>query len=212
MSRVYGADVMIHPTAIVEPDVEIGPGTKIWDHAHIRKNARIGRECIIGEKTYIAYDVVIGNFVKINAMVYIPTAVTIEDFVMVSAGTVFTNDKLPRAFCPDLSGLAPSVPTEGTLPTLIRRGATIGANATIGCGIEIGRFAMIGMGSVVTKSVLDFHLVYGNPGRHQGYVCVCGDSLGEKAMFTGKGDGFQAGCRRCGRRYQHLDSNVIEVG
>ena len=96
----------MHPTAIVEDGVEIGPGTSVWSHVHIRGPARIGADCIIGEKTYIAYDVDIGDRVKINAFVYICAGVTIEDGVMISAGTVFTNDRFPRATMPDLSQLA----------------------------------------------------------------------------------------------------------
>jgi len=198
---------MIHPTALIEADVEIGAGSQIWDHVHIRQGARIGRNCIVGEKTYIAGQVQIGNHVKINACVYICALVTIEDLGMISAHTVFTNDKLPRAFAPDLSGLATSAVTDETLPTLVRRGATIGANATIGCGIEIGSFAMIGMGSVVTRSVADHALVVGNPARQRGYVCVCGQPLGAALRFE---QGLAA-CDRCGRRYSLAGGKVIET-
>lgn len=200
-------DKMIHPTALIEADVEIGAGSQIWDHVHIRQGARIGRNCIVGEKTYIASQVQIGNHVKINACVYICALVTIEDLVMISAHTVFTNDKLPRAFAPDLSGLATSAVTDETLPTLVRRGATIGANATIGCGIEIGTFAMIGMGSVVTRSVADHALVVGNPARQRGYVCVCGQPLGAALRFE---QGLAA-CDRCSRRYSLVGGKLIEA-
>ncbi len=176
-------NMTIHPSALVEPNVALGPRTKVWDNVHIRHGAAIGSDCIIGEKSYIAYDVRIGNYVKINANVYICAMVTIEDFVMISAGTVFTNDKFPRAFPPDMSGLASSEPNEETLATMVGQGATIGANATIGCGIKIGRYAMVGMGSVVTKSVPDYGLVFGNPARLQGYVCACGPQLGNKDVF-----------------------------
>ena len=198
-------DVTIHPTALVEANVSLGPGTQVWDNVHIRHGASLGRDCIVGEKSYIAYDVCIGNYVKLNANVYICAMVTVEDYVMISAGTVFTNDKFPRAFPPDLSGLASSDPNEETLPTLVKQGATIGANATIGCGIEIGRYAMVGMGSVVTKSVPDYGLVFGNPARLQGYVCVCGPLLGNRDVFGNYGT---AQCHRCGRHY-HLDGNQI---
>ena len=133
--------VRIHPTAIVEDGVEIGPGTSVWDNVHIRGPARVGDDCIVGEKTYIAYGVDIGDRVKINAFVYICTGVTIEDGVMISAGTMFTNDRFPRATMPDLSTLAPSEPDEHTLPTLVREGATIGAGCVIGCDLIIGRLA-----------------------------------------------------------------------
>jgi acetyltransferase-like isoleucine patch superfamily enzyme len=188
--------------------VVLGPGTKVWDNVHIRHGASIGGDCIIGEKSYIAYDVSIGNYVKINANVYICAMVTIEDYVMISAGAVFTNDKFPRAFPPDLSGLASSDPNEETLPTIVRQGATIGANATIGCGIEIGRYAMVGMGSVVTRSVPDYGLVFGNPAKLQGYVCLCGPMLGDKELFLHQGT---AQCHRCGRQYILEDNKVVEM-
>lgn len=164
----------VHPTAIIEGGVTLGDGTSVWDNVHIRHGASLGNECIVGEKSYIAYDVRIGNRVKINAMVYICAAVTIEDGVMISASTTFTNDRFPRATFPDLKSLRPSEPDEHTLPTLVREGATIGAGCIIGNDLEIGRWAMVGMGSVVTKSVPDFHLVLGSPARSVGVVCKCG--------------------------------------
>lgn len=168
-------NVRIHPTALVEEGVEIGPGTAIWDNVHIRGPARIGADCIVGEKSYIAYGVEIGARVKINAFVYLCTGVTVEDGVMISAGVTFTNDRFPRATTPDLAQLRGSEPDEHTLTTQVRAGATLGARAVIGCGLEIGRFAMVGMGAVVTRSVGDFHLVLGNPARLAGYVCRCGE-------------------------------------
>lgn len=175
IGRIGGITVMrIHPTAIVEENVIIGEGTSIWDSVHIRHGARIGEHCIVGEKSYIAYDVLIGSRVKINAMVYICAGVTIEDGVMISASTIFTNDRFPRATYPDLAVLRPSEPDEHTLPTMVREGATIGAGSIIGNDLEIGRWAMVGMGSVVTKSVPDFHLVLGSPARSIGAVCKCG--------------------------------------
>lgn len=169
--------VRIHPTAIVEQGVSLGEGTSVWDAAHIRHGTTLGDECIVGGKSYIAYDVQIGHRVKINSLVYICTAVTIEDGVMISAGVVFTNDRFPRAASNDLSTLRGSDPDEATRPTLVREGATIGAGAVIGCDLTIGRFAMVGMGSVVTRGVADFHLVVGNPARSIGAVCRCGEPL-----------------------------------
>lgn len=164
----------IHPSAIVEADVTLGAGTSVWDAVHIRHGATIGEHCIIGEKTYIAYDVTIGKLCKLNANVYVCAGVTLEDGVMVAAHTVFTNDLLPRATDPDIQHLHGSQPDESTLATHVRRGATIGANCTIGPGIEIGAFAMVGMGSVVTRSVPAHGLVVGNPARIAGAVCACG--------------------------------------
>lgn len=197
MNRI---NLRIHPTALIEDGVEIGDRTSVWDNVHIRFGTTIGEECIIGEKTYIAYGVRIGNRCKLNASVYVCTAVTIEDGVMVSAGTVFTNDRFPRATTPDLRTLRSSDPDEETLPTLVREGATIGANCTIGNDLVIGRFAMIGMGSVVTKSVPDFHLVVGNPARIAGYVCRCGHLL----------DG-ELHCKACGSVYFVHENHIVEA-
>ena len=171
------AESRIHPTAIIEDDVQFGRGVAVWDNVHIRHGASLGDECIVGEKSYIAYDVQIGNRVKINAMVYICYGVTIEDGVMISAGTIFTNDLFPRATTPDLAALRDSDPDEHTRQTRVCAGATIGAGCVVGSNLEIGRFAMIGMGSVVTRSVPDFHLVVGNPARSVGCVCRCGQPL-----------------------------------
>jgi acetyltransferase-like isoleucine patch superfamily enzyme len=201
----------IHPSAIIETGVEIGDGTAVWDNVHIRHSARTGRDCIIGEKTYIACGVRIGDRVKINAFVYICNAVTIEDGVMVSAGTVFTNDRLPRATNSDLTRLRPSEPDEHTLPTLVREGATIGANCTIGNDLVIGRFAMIGMGSVVTKSVPDYCLALGNPARIVGCVCRCGEVLRRFEEFAGPRD-EELACAVCGLRYAIKAGSVTDVG
>lgn len=166
----------IHPTAIVETGVEIGRSTSLWDSVHVRgPGTRIGEGCIIGEKTYIAYDVVIGDRVKVNAFVYICAGIRIEDGVMVSAGTIFTNDRFPRATTPDLAELLSSEPPDDMPVTVVRRGATIGARAVIGPGVEIGEFSMVGMGSVVTRDVAPHVLVTGNPARPRGLVCTCGE-------------------------------------
>jgi UDP-2-acetamido-3-amino-2,3-dideoxy-glucuronate N-acetyltransferase len=215
----------IHPTAIIEEGVVLGRGTAVWDSVHVRRDTELGEECIVGEKTYIAYRVRIGNRVKINSLVYICTGVTLEDGVMVGAGTVFTNDRFPRATTPDLKHLRPSDPDEHTRPTLVREGATIGAQCTIGSDLVIGRFAMVGMGSVVTRPVADFHLVLGNPARSVGCVCRCGQVL---LRFPGDGwhghlargdtgetpvprDVEEAVCRACGRRYAVRGGEVKEM-
>jgi len=203
--------VRIHPTAIVEDGVEIGPGSAVWDNVHIRAPTAIGRDCIIGEKSYIAYGVAIGDRVKINAFVYICTAVTIETGVMIAAGTIFTNDRYPRATTPDLATLRGSEPDEETLPTIVREGATIGAGCVIGCDLEIGRFAMVGMGAVVTRSVPDFHLVAGHPARTIGLVCRCGKRLqdGRDPVAVTPAE---LACHACGWRFRVEDDRVQEVG
>lgn len=199
----------IHPTALVEDAVEIGDGTAVWDNVHIRGPAKIGADCIVGEKTYIAYDVIVSDRVKINARVYICAGVTIDRGVMVSAGVIFTNDRFPRATTPDLEALRPSEPDEHTLETRVREGATIGAGAVIGPGLEIGRFSMIGMGSVVTRSVGDFHVVLGNPARLVGAVCRCGEPVAKRGEDGPLPDG-QVTCHRCGRAYTIEAGSVSE--
>jgi acetyltransferase-like isoleucine patch superfamily enzyme len=201
----------VHPSAIIEEGVEIGAGTSVWDNVHIRRAATIGCECIIGEKSYIAYGVRIGHRVKINAFVYICAAVTIEDGVMISAGTIFTNDRFPRATTTDLKHLRPSEPDEHTLATLVKEGATIGAGSTIGNDLSIGRFAMVGMGSLVTKSVPDFHLVLGHPATSVGCVCRCGQLLlrfqAEQAELSIR----EITCPACGLKYAIHDKVVTEL-
>lgn len=202
--------VRIHPTALVEDGALIGAGTAIWDNVHVRAPARIGRSCIVGEKTYVAYGVTIGDRVKINAFVYLCTGVTIEDGVMISAGTVFTNDRFPRATTPDLAALRGSGPDESTLTTRVREGATLGARSVIGPGLEIGRFAMVGMGAVVTRDVADFHLVLGHPARSVGAVCRCGQPI---ARWPKELPPKRAGatCVSCGRAYSIRQVAVNEL-
>jgi UDP-2-acetamido-3-amino-2,3-dideoxy-glucuronate N-acetyltransferase len=199
----------VHPTAVIEPDVSIGRNTSIWDHVHVRHSTRIGDECIVGGKTYIAYGVTIGDRVKINAFVYICTDVTIESGVMIAAGTVFTNDRFPRATTPDLRHLLSSDPDENTLATVVRAGATIGAHATIGPGVTIGRFAMVGMGSVVTRDVPDFALVHGNPAKVVGFACACGQKLAPSAFPYG--GAAELACSACNSRYAVEGSVVVEM-
>jgi acetyltransferase-like isoleucine patch superfamily enzyme len=202
--------VRIHPTALIEEGVAIGQGSAVWDNVHIRQSTTIGDQCIIGEKTYIAYGVKIGHRVKINAFVYVCNTVTIEDGVMISAGTIFTNDRFPRAATVDLRSLRPSEPDEHTLPTLVREGATIGAGCTIGNDLVIGRFAMIGMGSLVTKSVPDFHLALGHPAASVGCVCRCAQPLVRFATL-GNGTAKDVRCEGCGLKYVICDRTVTEL-
>jgi acetyltransferase-like isoleucine patch superfamily enzyme len=201
--------IHIHPTALVEDGVEIGDGTSVWDTVHIRAPSSIGRDCIIGEKTYIAYGVEIGDRVKINAFVYICNAVTIETGGMIAAGTTFTNDRFPRATTPDLSALR-SGPDEHTYPTRVRAGATVGARSVIGSNLEVGRFAMVGMGSVVTRSILDFHLVLGHPARSVGLVCRCGEPIARSQQRCQDITGTLT-CQACGLAYEVCRGRVIEL-
>lgn len=200
----------VHPTAILEDGVTLGLGTSVWDGVHIRHNTTIGEQCIVGEKTYIAYDVKIGRRVKINNHVSICTGVTLEDGVMVSAGCVFTNDRFPRATTPDLKTLRPSDPDEDTKRTLVKAGATLGAGSVIGNELTVGRFAMVGMGSVVTKSIPDFHLVMGNPARSVGGVCRCGHLF---TRFTNDQAGVdrELSCPKCPLRYRVTGQQISEL-
>jgi acetyltransferase-like isoleucine patch superfamily enzyme len=199
---------VIHPTAIVEEGAVVGTGTAIWDAAHVRRGAVIGKGCIIGEKTYIAPEARIGNLCKLNASVYVCSAVTIEDGVMIAAHTVFTNDSFPRATDPELRELRTSAIDEHTRPTLVRRGATIGANCTIGCDLTIGEFAMVGMGAVVTRDVPAHALVVGNPARVIGLVCRCGEPVvrGE----SGSHADFAGTCAACGRAFELRDGRFSD--
>ena len=192
----------IHETAIIEDDVSLGDGTSVWDNVHIRHGASLGEDCIVGGKSYVAYDVRIGNRVKINANVYVCNGVTVEDGVMLSAGVVFTNDRFPRAVTSDLSQLRPSEPDLETMLTTVREGATIGAGAIIGCDLEIGRFAMIGMGAVVTRTIGDFCLAIGNPARVVGFVCRCGNPIARFDRFENAPVADRIECERCGRVYR----------
>jgi acetyltransferase-like isoleucine patch superfamily enzyme len=210
MTTASSRVAFVHPRAEIEDGVEIGPGTSIWADVHVRGPARIGRDCIVGEKSYVAYGVDIGDRVKLNAFVYVCTGVTIEQGVMVAAGTIFTNDRFPRATTPDLSVLRPSEPDDETLPTLVREGATIGAGCVVGCGLSIGRFAMVGMGSVVTRSVADFHLVVGQPCRSIGLVCRCGQPF-LRFDDAAPPDRDGVACLACGRRFAVEDGAVAEL-
>jgi UDP-2-acetamido-3-amino-2,3-dideoxy-glucuronate N-acetyltransferase len=210
--------VRIHATAIIEPGVEIGPRTSIWDHVHVRRDTRIGADCSIGGKTLIAYEVVIGDMVKINSAVYICYGVTLERGVLVGAGTIFTNDRFPRATNPELTAPRSADPDEHTLLTRVREGASIGAGAIIGCDLTIGRWAMVGMGSVVTRTVPDFHLVVGSPARSIAALCRCGQLVyrfdgswpaGSEPLFF---EPVAAHCPACQRNYRiEADQSVSEI-
>jgi len=156
-----------HPTAVVESET-IGEGTRIWHFAHVRAGSKIGKNCNIGKSVYIDIGAQIGNNVKIQNFVSIYKGVAIEDDVFIGPSATFTNDLYPRAFSWD---------EEHVVLTRISRGASIGANATLVCGITVGEYAMVGAGSVVAENVLPFSLVLGNPGKQKGWVCYCGRRL-----------------------------------
>jgi len=202
-------DARVHPTAEIEPGVTIGAGTAVWAYVHVRgPDTRIGVDCIVGERTYVAYGVAIGDRVKLNAGVYVCTGVTLGTGVLVGAGVVFTNDRYPRATTPDLAAWRPSKPDERTLPTVVEDGATIGAGSVVGCDLTIGRFAMVGMGAVVTRSVAPFHLVVGQPARTVAIVSRAGEPL---MRFSGARPPDREGlvCPASGLRYA-VRGGVVE--
>ena len=160
--------IYIHPTAVIDHGSTIGEGCKIWHFCHICAGANIGKNCVLGQNVHIGPNVNIGDGCRIQNNVSIFDGVTLEDSVFVGPSAVFTNVLNPRAEVNQHSRF---------LPTLVRRGATIGANATILCGSTIGSYAMVGAGSVVTHDVPDFALVYGNPARIHGKVCFCGHTI-----------------------------------
>jgi acetyltransferase-like isoleucine patch superfamily enzyme len=166
-NKLRRESVYIHPTAEVSKKAKIGAGTKIWNHAQIREEAEIGSNCVISKNVYIDKGVKVGNNVKIQNGISLYYGLTVEDNVLLGPHCVFTNDLYPRAFIGDYK----------VYPTIIRKGASIGANATIVCGITIGKFTMIGAGSVVTKNIPDFGFAFGNPAQLKGFACKCGKRL-----------------------------------
>ena len=184
----------IHPTADVAASAVIGPGTSVWNQAQVRDGARIGSNCVLGKNAYVDTGVQIGDRVKIQNNVSVYQGVTIEDGVFVGPHVCFTNDKVPRAINRD--GSAKTDADWEVSPTLVRRGAALGANSTILPGVSIGRWAMVGSGSVVTRDVLDYELVVGNPARRIGTACPCGEPLRD----ADDGSPFEGDCPRCGDR------------
>jgi UDP-2-acetamido-3-amino-2,3-dideoxy-glucuronate N-acetyltransferase len=175
----------IHPTSILEEPVTIGEGTKIWHFCHVMPYATIGNNCILGQNTFVASNVSIGNNVKIENNVSLFEGVTLEDDVFCGPSCVFTNVVTPRSFISQKGKYA---------MTLVKKGTTIGANSTIVCGHTIGKYAFIGAGSVVTKDIPDYALIYGNPAQIQGWLCECGARLD----FT---KDSIANCDSCGKAY-----------
>lgn len=176
-------NIFIHPTAEVSEQAVIGDGTKIWNLAQVREACIIGENCIISKNVYIDTQVKIGNRVKIQNNVNVYHGVEVEDDVFLGPSMTFTNDFYPRAFNADWE----------ITHTLVKKGASIGANVTVVCGNTIGEYAMIGSGSVVTKDVPAYALVVGNPAKQIGWVCKCGHKLDEKHM-----------CPKCKLTYEQL--------
>ena len=186
-----------HETAIIDQGAQIGVGTQIWHFSHIMGSAVIGERCTLGQNVFIAGNVRIGNGVKIQNNVSVYEGVTLEDDVFCGPSMVFTNDLNPRAAFP--KGSARYVRTH------VKRGSTIGANATVVGGISIGEYAFVGAGAVVTEDVPNFAVAYGVPARIQGWMCVCGERL----EFVS----HEAECVKCGKRYRKQSSEqIIKIG
>jgi UDP-2-acetamido-3-amino-2,3-dideoxy-glucuronate N-acetyltransferase len=192
-SAVKDNQYFIHPTAIVDEPSEIGKGSSIWHFSHILKGSKIGKDCKIGQNVVIGPNVTIGNGIKIQNNVSVYEGVTLEDNVFCGPSMVFTNVFNPRSEIPRMKELK---------KTLVKRGATIGANATIVCGNTVGRYAFIGAGAVVTKDVPDYGLMMGNPARLGGWVCRCGEKL--------RINKNNARCLSCGDEYK-LKNKKLEV-
>lgn len=182
MSEYY-----VHPSAEVAENAVIGKGSKIWHQVHVRENVVIGEGCILSKGVYIDTGVTLGNRVKIQNSVSVYSGVSVEDDVYIGPNATFTNDMFPRAVSPDWE----------IIPTFLRKGVSIGANATILCGVEINKHAMIAAGSVVTENVLPFALMVGTPARLKDFLCVCGRVLN---LLDQDFPNFQYLCKKCGKK------------
>lgn len=188
-----------HKTAEIEEGAKIGKGTKIWQNSQIKSGAEIGEECIIGHNCFVGSKAKLGRGVKLESNIDVWDLVEMEDYVFVGPSAVFTNDRNPRAKYPKSK-----YPYYGQWQkTLIKEGATIGANATIICGIEIGKWAMVGAGALIKENIPDYAIVVGNPGKIIGWICECG----EKLEFNGE----KSSCKICKRKYQKKDNKVCRI-
>lgn len=178
----------VHESSYIDEGAEIGEGSKIWHFCHVMPRSRIGRDCSIGQNVLVASDVVIGNNVKIQNNVSLYTGVIVEDDVFLGPSMVFTNVVNPRSHVSR---------KDEYRSTLVKKGASIGANATIVCGVTLGLYAFVGAGSVVTQDVPDYALVYGNPARIRGWMCQCGIKLN----FTTRAETERVSCASCGTAY-----------
>ncbi|MBI1745183.1 MAG: N-acetyltransferase [Acidobacteria bacterium] len=191
-------DYFVHESAYVDEPVTIGKGSKIWHFSHIMAGAVLGERCVVGQNVNIGGGAVLGNNVKVQNNVSIYDAVILEDDVFCGPSMVFTNVINPRSHI---------VRKDEYQVTRVKRGATLGANCTIICGVTIGRYAFVGAGAVVTRDVTDFSLVYGSPARRQGYVCRCGVRLG----FRFGDDYERVTCSSCSAEYEKGEDGVSEI-
>ncbi|MBM7649372.1 UDP-2-acetamido-3-amino-2,3-dideoxy-glucuronate N-acetyltransferase [Bacillus ectoiniformans] len=187
--------VYVHKSAYVDEGAQIGNDTKVWHYSHIMPNAVIGARCSLGQNVFVANRVAIGNNVKIQNNVSVYEGVVLEDDVFCGPSMVFTNVKTPRSAFPRNT-------SDDYKETRVKKGASIGANATIVCGVTIGECAMVAAGAVVTKDLPDYALVAGVPAKHIGWVCACGERLEIVS--------FQSTCSHCGRGYELVDNLIQE--
>jgi acetyltransferase-like isoleucine patch superfamily enzyme len=212
---VVDRGAQVHPSAEVEPDVSVGPGTAIWQRAQVRRGARIGAECVIGRDVFVDVGVAIGDRVKVHNAALVYSGVTVEDDVFIGPGAILTNDRYPRAVTSTLDLAAANDSTDE--PIMIRRGSSVGAGAVVVAGVEIGTYAMIGAGAVVTRDVPGHAMVAGNPAQRIGWVCACGrrlkDSTGHDAPAQRERYAIDTNlvCESCGRHYAYVpDGETLE--
>jgi UDP-2-acetamido-3-amino-2,3-dideoxy-glucuronate N-acetyltransferase len=191
--QLSNTNYFVHPTSVVDEDVEIGEGTKIWHFSHIQSGARIGKKCSFGQNVNVANNVHIGDGVKVQNNVSIYEGVELEDYVFCGPSCVFTNDLTPRARLPKGH--------EGYKKTLIKHDATLGANCTVVCGNEIGEYALVASGAVVTKNVEPHAVMAGVPAKRIGWACECGQVLDSSLH-----------CKDCGKDYEMRNNTISKIG
>ena len=189
-------DYFVHKSSFIDEDVKIGKGTKIWHFSHIQSGAQIGIECTLGQNVNVSNNVIVGNYCKIQNNVSIYEGVELEDYVFCGPSMVFTNIRLPRSEYPQRGNAHYE-------KTLVKKSASIGANSTIICGTTIGEYSLIGSGSMVTKNVPAFSLVFGNPAKVIGWV----SKTGERLIFDEKGI---ASCTKSDEKYQKIN-NLVSI-
>lgn len=187
----------VHPSAEVAEDASIGDGTYLWHNVQVMRGAKVGSNCKLGKNVYVDFGVEIGSNVKIQNGISVYKGVTVGDDVLLGPHMVFTNDLYPRAFNDEYE----------IVPTKIERGASVGANATIICGVTLGEYCMVGAGSVVASDVPSYALVVGNPARVIGYVCACGQRLSLDYKSKSK---EEAQCEKCGKQFR-IEASQLSV-